>query len=145
MFQRKINGVGGVQRELLMQPLTFGGPSAWARPLEEGTPYSECSHSLTGQRIGFAEFDHGVNGARQLGRDGRNGLAPKMRVMPVVRDVAFEIVPETVGPLQDGGLSAIHNTRRRRALPYFEILLWPRNMPDWTVARSMPQNFRTCR
>ena len=40
---------------------------------------------------------------------------------------------------------ASHKVRRRRALPYLEILLRPRNMPDWTVARSMPQNFRNCR
>lgn len=38
-----------------------------------------------------------------------------------------------------------HNMRRRRALLYLEILLRPRNMPDWTVARSIPQNFRNWR
>ena len=33
---------------------------------------------------------------------------------------------------------AIQSVRRSLALPYFEIRLWPRNMPDCTVARSMP-------
>ena len=34
---------------------------------------------------------------------------------------------------------------RDSPLPYFEMRLWPRNMPDCVVARSMPQNFRNCR
>jgi hypothetical protein len=38
----------------------------------------------------------------------------------------------------------IQKERRNRALPYFEMRLWPRNMSDWTVARSMPQNFKNC-
>ena len=37
------------------------------------------------------------------------------------------------------------SVRRSRALPYFEILLRPRNTPDCIVARSMPQNFRNWR
>src|SRR6056297_238493 len=68
------------------------GPSAWAHPLEEGA-------------IGFAVIDHGVYGARHLGRDRGVGLAAQMGIMPVFRDVAFELVPEAVCSLEDGGLA----------------------------------------
>lgn len=50
-------------------------------------------------------FDHGVYGACHLGRDCGVGLATQMGIVSVLRDVAFELVPEAVGPLQHGGLS----------------------------------------
>ncbi len=68
------------------------GPSARARPLEEGA-------------IRFAEFDHGVNGACHLCGDGGVCLAAQIRVMAVLRDVAFELVSEAVGGLEHGSLT----------------------------------------
>src|SRR6056297_1465268 len=71
---------------------TERGLSAWAHPLEEGA-------------IGFAVFDHGVYGARHLGRDRGVGLAAQMGIVSIFRDVAFELVPEAVGPLENSGLA----------------------------------------
>src|SRR6056297_1202920 len=68
------------------------GPSAWAHPLEEGA-------------IGFAVFDHGVYGARHLGRDGGVGLAAQMGVVSVPRDIAFELVTEAIGTFENGHLA----------------------------------------
>src|SRR6056297_1944831 len=68
------------------------GPSAWAHPLEEGA-------------IGFAVIDHGVCGARHFGGDGGVRLAAQLRVVSILRDVAFEPVPEAVGSLENSGLA----------------------------------------
>lgn len=68
------------------------GPSAWAHPLEEGA-------------IGFAVIDHGVYGARHLCRDRGIGLAAQMGIVSILGDVALELVPEAVGPLENGGLA----------------------------------------
>ena len=40
---------------------------------------------------------------------------------------------------------AIQRVRRSRAFAYFDRLVWPRNVPDWIVARSIPQKFKNCR
>jgi len=50
-------------------------------------------------------IDHGVYGARHLGRDRGVGLAAQMGIMSVFRDVAFELVAEAVGPFEDGRLT----------------------------------------
>lgn len=34
---------------------------------------------------------------------------------------------------------ASHSVRRSLALPYLESLVWPRNVPDWMVARLIRQ------
>lgn len=56
---------------------TERGPSAWAHPFKEGA-------------IGFAGFDHGVNGACHLCGNGGVSLAAQIWVVTVLRDVAFE-------------------------------------------------------
>jgi LacI family transcriptional regulator len=50
-------------------------------------------------------IDHGVYGSRHLGRDCGVGLAAQMSVVSILRDVAFELVPEAVGPLENSGLA----------------------------------------
>lgn len=90
-------------------------------------------------------FDDSVYDARDLGRDGGVSLAAEMGVVSILGDVAFELVTEAGGPFEKAVWPAIRSVRRNRALPYLEIPLWPRNMPDCTVARSMPQNIRDCR
>jgi hypothetical protein len=44
-------------------------------------------------------IDHGVHGARHLGRDCGVGLAAQMGIVSILRDVAVELVPKAVGPL----------------------------------------------
>lgn len=78
--------------ELPLRLMSERGLSAWAHPLEEWA-------------IGFAVFDHGMHGARHLGRDGSVGFAAQIGVMSILRDVAFELVPEAVGPFENRGLA----------------------------------------
>ena len=83
---------------------TERGPSARAHPLEEGA-------------IGFAGFHDGVNGARHLCGDGSIGLAAQIGVVTVLRDGAFELVPEAVCFFRTAVCPASQRVRRRRALP----------------------------
>ena len=72
--------------------------------------------------------------------EGRSGSALFQEMQP--------IRPEEVEGTDDWGLdraARVENVRRSRALPYFDSLVRPRNVPDWQVARSRPQNFRNWR
>lgn len=80
-------------------------PSAWAHPFKEGAPYSECKHSLIEQWIGFAGFDHGVNGARHLSCDGSVSFTAQIGGAAVRRDVALEHASEAVCGFKHRGLS----------------------------------------
>jgi len=48
----------------------------------------------------FAVIDHGVYGARHLGRDGGVSLAAQMSIVSILRDVALKLVAEAVVPLE---------------------------------------------
>lgn len=48
---------------------------------------------------------HGVNGARHLGCNGSIGLAAQMGVVPILRDVSLEFIPEAIGPFENCGLA----------------------------------------
>jgi hypothetical protein len=49
--------------------------------------------------IRFARFDHAVNNARHFCCDGGVGLSVQVRVMAVLRDVAFELVAKLLAGL----------------------------------------------
>lgn len=83
------------------------GPSAWAHPFEEEGA------------IGFAGFDYGVNGSRHLCCDGSVSLAAQIRVVTILRDIAFELVAKAVGGFEHGGLTG---QLQRAAQPGIAIL-----------------------
>ena len=83
--------------------------------------------------------------ARHLGGDGGDRLAPEMLVVGILGDVAAIARWNEFSRWRIATCAAIQKVRRRRALPNFDSLVWPRNMPDWWVARSNPQNFRNWR
>ena len=111
--------------------------------------------SPVGQRIGFAGFDHGVNGAGHFCSDGRAGLAAQIGVVAILRDVTLEFVAEAVCFLQDGSLSGEPERASEAGVAIFGDLASAAELPieapsvrarwatpDWTVAKPMPQNFR---
>ena len=59
----------------------------------------------------------GVNDTRHLGGNGCERLAPEIRIVAILGDVALEFVSKSVLSLADRNLSAIQSVRRRRALP----------------------------
>jgi hypothetical protein len=73
--------------------LSENGSVSCRSPLEEGT-------------IGFTTFDNRVDGAGHFASDCGIRLAAQMCVVPVLGDVALELVPEAIGALQDGNLSS---------------------------------------
>jgi hypothetical protein len=75
-------------------------------------------------------FDDSVHGSGHLCGDCSIRRAAQISVVTVFGDIAFELVTEAIRLLEDG------------ELPYFESLVWPRNVRDWMVTRSMPQNFK---
>ena len=112
--------------------LTEKGPSAADHPSKKG-------------QVRFAMFDDPMNSTGHLGGDCGIHFAAQMFVVAVFGDIAFERVSKAVGPLHNGDLAAIQRVRRSRAFPYFDSLVWPWNVPDWMVAKSIPQNLRNCR
>jgi hypothetical protein len=59
-----------------------------------------------------------------------------------LRDIAFEFVTETVRLSTEPRSAGQPESAAQAGVSILEILLRPRNMPDWTAARSMPQDFR---
>ena len=72
--------------------LTDRGSSTWHPPLNEGPV------------VGIA-FDDGVDDTRHLGGNSGHRLAAQIGIVAISRDVAFELVPESVLALTDGDLS----------------------------------------
>ncbi len=68
------------------------GSSTWHPPFDEGPV------------IGTA-FDDRVYYARHLGGNGCERLAPEIRIVPILGDIALEFVTEAVLPLADCDLS----------------------------------------
>ena len=71
--------------------LSDRGPSAWDHPFIE-------------RAIGLAAFNNGMRGARHLGGNSCIGFTPEMRVIPIFGNIAFKLVPETVGRAHDRNL-----------------------------------------
>ena len=68
------------------------GSSTWHPPFDEGPV------------VGTA-FDDRVYDTRHLGGNGGHCLAAQIGIVPILGDIAFELVTEAVLPLADGDLS----------------------------------------
>lgn len=91
-----------------------------------------------------SRLNDGMRHTCHLGSERGHLLATSIGIIRVTSHIAAELVAETVVALA-ATCAAIQKVRRSRALPYFDSLVRPRNVPDWQVARSRPQNFRNCR
>ena len=64
-------------------------------------------------------FNHGVYCARHLGWDRSVCLASQMRVVSVSRDVAFELISEAIGALENGRLASHLKSTAKPGVPIF--------------------------
>jgi hypothetical protein len=88
--------------------LSEKGSSAVERPLDEGT-------------IWFAAFGDRMHRAGHFGGNCCIRLLAQMGVLSVFRNVAFELVTETVGSLQDGDLASL--AKGFGATAHFRIMI----------------------
>ena len=69
-----------------------------------------------------------VAGGRERIRHHWQAVDPDFGGLDAAALEAVHVIPHTGNPAFE--VAESHNVRRRRALPYLEILLRPRNMPD---------------
>ena len=81
--------------------IIYEGSKLPPRPIRERSFH--LVHPLEEGAIGFAVIDHGVYDACNLGCDCDVSLSAQVGVTSVFRDVAFEFVPEVIGPLKNRG------------------------------------------
>ena len=90
-------------------------------------------------------FDDPRNSTGHLGGDWAIRFAALMFVVAVVGDRAFERVSKAVGPLHNGDLACHPEGAVQLGIRIFYSFVWPWNVPDWIIARSISQKVKNCR
>ena len=119
-----------------------GHRSAWQaehdrqrqRPMLEGSFHLVSARSRNG-RYSVPVLMTACATRAIFGGECSHRLAAAIGVIGMPCDVSPSLSRKLLSRCRMATWVAIQNVRRRRALPYFESLVRPRNVPDWRVAR----------